>query len=275
MKGSERTQAVALRHHGATYQAIMDHLRVSKSTLWRWLKAEGLVETESQRLTELKRAAQRKGAARVKANYLARTKTIIEQARQEVEHLSKRDLWMLGVALYWAEGSKQKPYNVAQRVAFSNSDPAMVQLFLKWLKEICQIPRERLGFELFIHQSANVEAARQFWSSALQVSVEWLSVRLKRHNVSPRRRNIGKSYVGLVRVTVRQSAALNRKIAGWIEGLARFTGESAKGKPGDFGSPYPGSSPGSPALLAEPGVQQNRLGWVLQDRVNGGIDRIQ
>lgn len=33
----------------------MDRLGITKSTLWRWLKAEGVVETHPQRLTEWKR----------------------------------------------------------------------------------------------------------------------------------------------------------------------------------------------------------------------------
>src|SRR3989338_6403626 len=109
MKSTEREEALQLRRGGVTYQEIMQRLGVTKSTLWRWLKAEGLVETQPQKLTELKRMAQRKGAAVVKARRLARTQVILGRASGEIGDLSHRDLWLLGLAFYWAEGAKQKP----------------------------------------------------------------------------------------------------------------------------------------------------------------------
>ena len=260
-KRSERAQALELRRQGISYYEIMQRLDIAKSTLWRWLKSEGMVDPQYQHFTELKRIAQRKAVAVIKASRLARTRTTIEQAKAEVGDLSRRDLWLIGVVLYWAEGTKQKPHNVAQRVAFSNSDPAMVRLFMIWLREICQLSAEQLSFELYIHESGNIESARTFWAATLQVPVQRLRVRLKRHNLSPHRRNIGERYVGLVRITVPRSVNLNRRIAGWVDGVCRCLGESANGKPSDFGSEYPGSIPGSPAILLEPGVDGSDRLW--------------
>ena len=247
-KQLDRAKAIQWRREGLPYQQIIQRLRIAKSTLWRWLKAEQLVETHPQRLTESRRRAQHKGSAAVQTKYLANTAAIIEAAKGEVGIVSHRELWALGTALYWAEGSKQKPHNVAQRVTFANSDPAMVRVFLVWLNQICGIASERLTFELYLHESADVERARAFWESTLHIPSERFRVRLKRHRPVPHRRNIGDSYVGLVRVTVSQSARLNRKITGWIQGLSNEIGESANGKPPDFGSGYPGSIPGSPVF---------------------------
>ena len=201
MKGSERTDAIRLRVSGASYDAIRRQLGIAKSTLWRWLKADGLVETQPQRLTELRRIAQRKGAAAVRAKYLAATKAILERAGKEIGSISERDL--------------------------------------------C------------IHESATVDTARKFWSEALHVPPVRFRIRLKRHRLSPHRRHVGERYVGLVRVTVAKSAAFNRTIQGWIDGIVQGVGESANGKPSDFGSEYPGSIPGSPVFLAEPGIQRS------------------
>ena len=248
MKRSEQRDALSLRRRGVSYGDIRARLGIAKSTLWRWLKADGLVETQSQRLTELKRQAQRKGAATVKAQCLSRTRAVKAQGRREFGSFSQRDLFVIGTALYWAEGTKQKPHNIAQRVVFTNSDPAMLRLFLQWLRDICHVPNDLLTFELYIHTSGDNEAAKRFWSATLRVPSERFRIRLKRHQRSSSRRNVGERYVGLVRITVQRSAQLNRRIAGWIEGLCQFTGESANGKPPDFGSGYPGSIPGSPAI---------------------------
>ena len=265
MKRSERTDAIQLRRDGATYETIQRRLGVAKSTVWRWCRAEGLVEQELQRLTELKRFAQRKGAAAVQAKYLAATRYVMQQAEQSVGRLSRRDLWLIGAALYWAEGTKQKPHNISQRVTFTNSDPAMLHLFLAWLRDICQISEERLVFELVIHESGNAESAKLFWSSTLRIPVTRFQVRLKRHALSLRRRRNTAGYAGLIRIIVRQSAQLNRQIAGWVQGI----GESANGKPSDFGSEYPGSIPGSPAIVCP----DNGESFEVRDEQAEGVRR--
>ena len=249
IKRTEHEQAVSLRREGTTYKAIQQRLGVAKSTVWRWLKAEGLVSAQPQQRTAFSRLARQRAVAAIRAKRLARTAAVMEPARKEVGGISSRELWLVGVALYWAEGAKQKPHNIAQQVAFSNSDPAMLRTFLAWLRDVCQISSDCLTFDLYIHESADVPSARQFWASTLQIPGERFRVRLKRHNLSPRRRNVGEHYAGLVRINVPKSAQLNRKITGWVEGIVQSLGESANGRPPEFGSGYPGSNPGSPAML--------------------------
>ena len=63
-----------------------------------------------------------------------------KSAKKDVGIISRRELFMVGVALYWAEGSK------TDKFSFSNSDPDMI-LFcvcgLRWLwalkrRNLCQ-----------------------------------------------------------------------------------------------------------------------------------------
>ena len=250
MKASHKNTALELRQQGLTYQAIRQQLGVAKSTVWRWLKAEGLVETQPQRLTELKRIAQRKGAAIVKANRIARTRAILEQASQDVGLLSRRDLWLMGLALYWAEGSKQKPGNVSASVIFTNSDPAAVRVFVAWIKEICGVSNDRLTFEIYLHDTADAQHARTYWATQLQLPIERLSrVRWKRHRPATRRTNVGDSYHGLVRVRVARSSALNRRITGWIAGVNDALGSGVMVTRLTLDQKTPGSTPGSPAII--------------------------
>ncbi len=251
MRRSDRVEAIRLRQHGATYQDILKHVGVAKSTLWRWFKAEGFVETRPQRLTELKRQAQRRGAIVVRERRVQRTQAIIEQAKREVGTLTERDLFMLGIAFYWAEGSKQKPHNVSASVIFSNSDPRAIKIFLTWLQASCLISLNDVTFEIYLHETADARKAQSFWAEQLNLSLRtFQTIRWKRHAIRSRRKNIGDAYHGLVRVRVHRSANLNRRIAGWIEGICQRVGESANGKPSGFGPEYPGSIPGSPANSA-------------------------
>jgi hypothetical protein len=62
------------------------------------------------------------------------------------------------VALYWAQGSKDKTYARRERAIFINSDPGVVALCLTWL-DLLGVARESLRFRVSIHEPADVEAA--------------------------------------------------------------------------------------------------------------------
>ena len=229
MKRTQQLEAIQLRRSGANYQTIRQQLNVAKSTLWRWLKSEGLVETHPQRLTELKRAAQQRAARVVKARRIARTQLIVEEAKRTIGSLTERELCLIGTALYWAEGAKQKESSasqVSERVIFSNTDPRMLRLFVKFLNECCEVPSSALTFRIYLHETANAEVAKTYWSTQLGLeAIRTAPITWKRHNPSTRRTNIGTTYHGLLRIVVRKSANLNRGIQGWTDGLCIAVGE--------------------------------------------------
>ena len=285
MKSSARSEALQLRRVGISYHDIQRQCGVAKSTVWRWFKAEGLVATQPQQITALRRAAQQRGAAVVKAARLARTRAILEQASQEIGELSLRDLWLLGLAMYWAEGAKQKPGNVSAQVVFSNSDPAAIRLFMRWITEMCDIALSQVGFEIYLHETADGQKAQTYWAKELSLPIERLArIRWKRHRPATRRTNVGDSYHGLIRVRVARSCDLNRKISGWIVGVNASLGSGVRVTHLALDQKTPGSSPGSPALFDEdlgagelresPGVWRiNRRGSVRipYGVLNGGV----
>ena len=75
----------------------------------------------------------------------------------------------MGVMLYWAEGAKQKEHNVASGVRFSNSDPVMIRVFLRWLDEICRIQFDQVRLDVYIHETAKKTKQEIFhhWSKKL------------------------------------------------------------------------------------------------------------
>ena len=259
-KRPDRAEAVQLRRQGVTYQEIMRRLGLTKSTLWRWLKAEGLVDGQSQHYTERRLLAQKKAAETVHRLRVERTRATMSRAYQDIGLLTSRELQLIGAALYWAEGAKQKPHNIGQRVTFANSDPEMLRVFMTWLRRTCELSIDQLAFELYIHESANVDAAQRFWASTLHVPLERFRIRFKRHNVSPRRKNIGAQYVGLVRISVKQSTDLNRRIAGWIRGIVHALGSGLTVCHRALDPANPGSTPGSPA----------DHGWVMDGARHNG-----
>src|SRR5687767_13169737 len=103
-----KAQAVMLRKQGLSYSEIMAKIPVAKSTLCDWLHSVGLAKHQKQRLTEKKILGQQKAAAARRTQRLEKSEKIRQQALSEINERIHDPFWLLGVVLYWGEGSKQK-----------------------------------------------------------------------------------------------------------------------------------------------------------------------
>jgi len=73
-------------------------------------------------------------------------------------------LRIAGTMLYWGEGTKS-----GSSVMFSNSDPQMVKLFLKFLREICGVEESRLRILLHIYDDQDENSLKTFWSKVTKI----------------------------------------------------------------------------------------------------------
>ena len=120
----ERKELVqSLRRQGLSYREILAKLpfTLSRSTMSNWCKEIELTPEQLDRLDRLfkdgsyrgrllgPKSTQRRRAVEVEA--------IKAKAHTEVVELRNNELWLAGLMLYWAEGTK------SQDIGFSNSDP--------------------------------------------------------------------------------------------------------------------------------------------------------
>lgn len=222
-KNTQREAAIQLRKSGKTYSEILKEIPVAKSTLSLWLRSVNLSKKQIQVFSEKKRIGQLNGAFARKQGRIGRQKVIFEKSSKEVGKLSKRELWFVGTALYWAEGSKEKEYHPGSGLHFSNSDPAMIRLFIKWLIECCGISKDRIHFSIYIHEiyKSRIKEIAWFWSDVTRFpEADFDKIYFKRHKTKTKRKNQGILYNGLLRVNVRASSELVRKIHGWVTGMS-------------------------------------------------------
>ncbi|MDD2757825.1 MAG: hypothetical protein PHD72_00430 [Patescibacteria group bacterium] len=220
-KTKEHERAVTLRKQGASYSDIIKDVPVAKSTLSLWLRNINLAERQKQHLSEKRSEAAARGAQKRKTQRIVLSEKIRDTAIKEIGFVDKKSVRLIGAALYWAEGNKQKNNNVSSGVKFSNSDPEMIKFFYQWLLEICGILPENITFELYIHETGDIVLAQNFWANIMGLSKSNFStVRLKSNKISYRK-NRNKDYHGLIRINVRKSTNLNRKIMGWVSGFCR------------------------------------------------------
>lgn len=222
-KSKEREQAITLRMKGLSYNEILAEVPVAKSSLSLWLRSVGLSSPQKQRLTERRLAAVRRGGALRKRQRIASTERITSFARSQIGKLSARELWLIGVALYWAEGSKAKEYNPSVGVLFSNSDPFMLKLFKRWLTDAAEVNPDDIHYQIYLHRSHahRLKEVQGHWSKTLSVPLKSLgTVYFKNNIISTNRKNTNNGYYGLIRIRVSGSTKLNRSITGWIAGIA-------------------------------------------------------
>ncbi|MEU9225779.1 hypothetical protein AB0D40_15585 [Streptomyces massasporeus] len=216
-KDDLREKARELRLQGWTYDQIEAELGCSRSSVSLWVR--DLPKPEPRYTPEEQLALMQGGLARLRATQDEERERVKEAASQEAGQLTDRELFLTGVALYWAEGAKSKPYDRRERAVFVNSDPGVIQVYLAWL-DLLGVDRERLRFRVLIHESADVDAAHRFWAKLVDVDTSvFAKPTLKKHNPKTVRKNTGDDYHGCLVVTVTRSAELHNRIEGWWGGI--------------------------------------------------------
>lgn len=77
----------------------------------------------------------------------------------------EKKLLIAGIMLYWAEGWKKN----SKYVSFSNSNPRMIELFLKFLREICGVHEDRIHLLLHLYEDQNELKLKNFWSKVTEI----------------------------------------------------------------------------------------------------------
>lgn len=213
MKLREKIKAIELRKEGLSYERILQLVGVSKGTLSQWLKDIPL--TDKQVVSLKGRAKSRYAGA--KANQTrakSKKEQIFEAARKEAQQLVGKPLFVAGLMLYWAEGTKN-----GATVAFTNSDPAMVRLMMRWFREICCVPEKKFRILVFIHSLLINDDWQQKWIEVTGVPLSQFNRPHVKPTITKHRKN--KLYEGTCVIKI-NDVALLAKIKGWQRGLVEM-----------------------------------------------------
>jgi hypothetical protein len=191
VKQDLKQKAITLRKQGKTYSEIMKEVPVAKSTISLWLREVGLSVAQRQNITVKRQQAQKRGADAQRSKRIKKQTDLIENALKDIKSISKRELWLIGTALYWAEGAKEKDYRPSSRVSFSNSDPKMIALFIKWIKECIGLKNDDLILSLYIHESHSdrIMEVKKLWSNYLNLPLSFFNnIYFKKNKINTRRK---------------------------------------------------------------------------------------
>ncbi|MEV4522275.1 resolvase [Micromonospora tulbaghiae] len=215
-------RALALRRAGCPVGEIAEALDVSKSTAYLWtrhLPLDPELVRRRRRIAQQARADAQWSAHRT-ARDAARAEVVADSAGW-VGRLDRRELLLIGAAIYWCEGGKAKPWRPNDcRIKFVNSDPLLVMLFLRFLDAV-EVPVEDRRFRVSIHETADDVAAVRWWAARVGVPAEsFQPTTIKRHRPLTRRKNVGVDYRGCLTVHVVGGVRLYWRIEGIMKGMS-------------------------------------------------------
>ncbi len=81
----------------------------------------------------------------------------------------EKELQAIGAMLYWGEGYKS---DKGTGIDFANSDPEMISIFLKFLRNIYKLNENRLRILLYCYADQNVKELIYFWSKLTKIPIK-------------------------------------------------------------------------------------------------------
>lgn len=227
----EKEQAKKLRLQGRSYGEISKSLGISKSTLHGWLYGLEISDEAKRRIQD--RVYEKSVEALIRRNK-RQTAVARDRARQnrqlgasKIKFLTRKDLLTTGAALYWAEGYKKTVVKNGRKVthhvvSLTNSDPDLIKLFLKFLREYCGVPNSRIKVTVRVFQHHNTEELKKIWQEVTGVEPKNLTARYYAESISSKRkRPYNRLPYGVAQITV-GSTNLFHQIMGYIEGLRKL-----------------------------------------------------
>lgn len=213
-----KARARALRYQGKTYDEIVEALGVSQSSVSLWVRDIPVAQPEVHRSwTDEARRRRAETYAEKRANQQAERLKTQQDMRRELVPVDEKQVLISGAIAYWCEGTKVKPWRPGVEVTFTNTDPDLLRLFLRFL-ELVPVPHGGPRFRLDIHENGDEARAKEFWRRELGISHgDFVPTLWKKHNPKTVRKNISDDYHGCLAIRVRKAT----KLYWYIENLAK------------------------------------------------------
>ena len=213
-KNSSKDFAIELRKGGYSYSEIKKFVHVQKSTLSYWFRDIKLSEPQLARLKKKRIEANQRGSKTKNLKTLKVIEEIQKTSAKDIGTISKRELWLMGIVLYWRERLLNKnDSDLKKGIRFSSSDPRLIKFFIRWLEDVGGIKNEEISFDIFIGKDSPIllNETVKYWADITGFSKDNFS----RYYI------LKKSKRSLLRIRVKASSMLARQIAGWANGIQK------------------------------------------------------
>ena len=204
----------SLRQRGRSYGEIAGIVPVPKSTVATWCHDIVLTDVQRRAIEVRRGAASRQGVS-VDTQWRRRVEiraVRADAARYAVAAVSD-PLFVAGVCLYWAEGSKTR-----NDCSITNSDPNVLRIFIGFVRNHLD-PCATFALALNLHGIAAEEASKRYWRTELELpAARFTKSYVKQPGTGHRRNRLPH---GICRVRVDRSSNHWHRMMVWIDAVAR------------------------------------------------------
>lgn len=210
-----------LRRSGLSLDQIYAKTGIPRTTIHLWTREIKLSKKQLEELRKRVHSALQKGRVKREKSQLKKRleneKEWFLKGKREINKLSQRELFLSGVALYWAEGFKNKHEH---RLGFCNSDPEMVRFYIKWLIKIIKVNIEDIVLRVTINESHKdrLKEIESFWSDKTGIPLNQFTTPFFQKTIW-KKQYPNREYYGVLRLHVNGSLNYILRMRGWIEGM--------------------------------------------------------
>jgi hypothetical protein len=158
-KIQQQQRARQLRAQAWTVPDIAKELGVSKSSVSRWVRAVEFTPNPRRH-----NHWTRDNPHPMQVAKEAEIERCDTEGKEMIGRLSEREFLIAGAALYAGEGFKSDT-----SVGMANTDPAILVVFVAWLRRCFAVDESRLRVKLYLHEGLDLEAAEAYWSELLRI----------------------------------------------------------------------------------------------------------
>ncbi len=200
---SVKPKAIQMRKSGFTYAEISTELgHIPKGTLSNWMKDISLTETQQlrikQKMLDSGQRGRQLGAWANKDKRTKRLNNIRGLAYESYKSNIKHPLFLAGLLLYIAEGSKK-----TEIFSFMNSDFKLILVMMRWIETFSDLKLNDFRFRLYIHEIYKTENCEEFWINELKIKPNQLQKTIYKPTERIYKKN--PSYKGCMRLELRGS----------------------------------------------------------------------
>lgn len=218
MKRIEKDQARSLRKKGHSMNEIASLLSVSKASVSLWVGDIPLSEGQRGKLNARGfsvDAIEKRRINRIE-NTRQKHRRIIDSAKERIPALTRNQLFLVGVALYWGEGGK-----TAKGMArIANADPAVIKFMMRFFREMCEVSEERFRGHVHTFSHLNAKRAEEYWSEVSGIPVKQFYKTYSKPSIASKGKKDSLPF-GTFQIYVCDTELFLR-IMGWIERLSEL-----------------------------------------------------
>ena len=220
-KSKEKIKARKLRRKGESIKKIANLLKVSVSTVSLWCRdielTDNQVENLRKRQTDPFYGKRLDYYLKKKKEFSLKLFNLKKEGINSIGKLTEREIFLIGIALYWGEGFKKDSL-----IGLATLDINIAKFFIYWLSKSFNITSK----DLILRITANISykdkiiELGKYWSKELKIPTNQFSKPFFQNTKWKKEYENKNSYHGVLRIRVRKSIDLLRKIFGYIEGIS-------------------------------------------------------